>query len=163
VALLADGEGLVHSRLGELTGACALLAARTQLVRLRSAATHTDAPRTPKPALPALVCAVVTGLLQHMPGLGVRAIRYSMLVDDGTVVVLNIEEPGASGEAEQDARVCRTRLGGRCVCTAGDTCALRPRPASTPTHATAGGKSYKTSGPGHMLEDIAALNKGQQG
>jgi peroxiredoxin len=34
------------------------------------------------------------GLLQHMPGLGIRAIRYSMLIDDGKVVVLNIEEVG---------------------------------------------------------------------
>lgn len=70
VMMLADGEGLFHSRLG---------------------------------------------LLQHMPGLGIRSIRYSMLVDDGIIKVLNIEE--------------------------------------------AGGKSYKTSGPGHMLEDIANLKK----
>jgi peroxiredoxin len=34
------------------------------------------------------------GLLQHMPGLGIRAIRYSMLVDDGKVLSLNVEEPG---------------------------------------------------------------------
>lgn len=30
-------------------------------------------------------CGVLTGLLQHMPGLGIRAIRYSMLVEDGKV------------------------------------------------------------------------------
>eukprot|EP00775_Hariotina_reticulata_P001371 gene1371-1713_t len=57
------------------------------------------------------------GLLQHMPGLGIRAIRYSLLLDDGKVAVLNVEEPG--------------------------------------------GKSYKVSGPAHMLDDIANL-KGQK-
>ncbi|WIA21001.1 hypothetical protein OEZ86_004892 [Tetradesmus obliquus] len=72
VHMMADGEGMLHSKLG---------------------------------------------LLQHMPGLGVRALRYSMLVDDGKVTVLNVEEPG--------------------------------------------GKSYKISGPGHMLEDLARV-KGQQ-
>ncbi|KAF6255819.1 peroxiredoxin-like protein [Scenedesmus sp. NREL 46B-D3] len=71
VHMMADGEGILHSKLG---------------------------------------------LLQHMPGLGLRALRYSMLVDNGKVVVLNVEEPG--------------------------------------------GKSYKISGPGHMLEDLANL-KGQ--
>lgn len=49
ILMLADGEGLFHSRIG---------------------------------------------LLQHMPGLGIRAIRYSMLVDDGKVLSLNVEEPG---------------------------------------------------------------------
>ena len=37
---------------------------------------------------------MLPGLLQHMPGLGIRSIRYSMLVDDGTIKVLNIEEAG---------------------------------------------------------------------
>lgn len=55
------------------------------------------------------------GLLQHMPGLGIRALRYSILADDGKVEVLNVEEPG--------------------------------------------GKSYKTSGPGHMLDDLAKLKE----
>jgi peroxiredoxin len=31
-----------------------------------------------------------------MPGLGVRALRYSMLVDNGKITVLNVEEPGAA-------------------------------------------------------------------
>ncbi|KAI8475561.1 MAG: thioredoxin-like protein [Monoraphidium minutum] len=34
------------------------------------------------------------GLLQHIPGLGVRAMRYSMLADDGTIKILQVEEPG---------------------------------------------------------------------
>jgi hypothetical protein len=39
-------------------------------------------------------CLCAVGLLQHMPGLGIRSIRYSMLVDDGIIKVLNIEEAG---------------------------------------------------------------------
>jgi len=34
------------------------------------------------------------GLLQDLPGLGQRALRYSMLVDDGVVKILHCEEPG---------------------------------------------------------------------
>lgn len=36
-------------------------------------------------AAAAAVPVCYAGLLQHMPGLGIRAIRYSMLVDDGKV------------------------------------------------------------------------------
>lgn len=35
-----------------------------------------------------------TGLTQHLPGLGTRALRYSMVVDDLKVIQLNAEEPG---------------------------------------------------------------------
>lgn len=51
-----------------------------------------------------------TGLMQYLPGLGARSMRYSMLVEDGVIKVLNVED--------------------------------------------AGGKSYKVSGPDHMLNDI---------
>jgi peroxiredoxin len=40
---------------------------------------------------PASACA---GLLQVLPGLGPRALRYSMLLDDGKVVAVNVDEPG---------------------------------------------------------------------
>eukprot|EP00877_Chromochloris_zofingiensis_P004582 jgi/Chrzof1/14124/Cz08g25280.t1 len=55
------------------------------------------------------------GLLQHIKGHGLRAIRHSMLLDDGVVKILNVEEPGP--------------------------------------------KSYKVSGPEHMLRDIDELEK----
>jgi glutaredoxin/glutathione-dependent peroxiredoxin len=34
------------------------------------------------------------GLTQHLQGLGKRALRYSMIVDDGKVVSLHVENPG---------------------------------------------------------------------
>ena len=36
------------------------------------------------------------GLLQNMPLIGVRSLRYSIYAEDGVIKVLNIEEPGGS-------------------------------------------------------------------
>lgn len=47
------------------------------------------------PSLPPTPCCPAVGLLQHIPGLGVRAMRYSLLVEDGKVVKVNVEEAGA--------------------------------------------------------------------
>ncbi|KIY95036.1 Peroxiredoxin-2F [Monoraphidium neglectum] len=41
-----------------------------------------------------VACLSVNGLLQHIPGLGVRSMRYSLMADDGVVKILNVEEPG---------------------------------------------------------------------
>ncbi|KAF8056825.1 epoxide hydrolase [Scenedesmus sp. PABB004] len=78
VAMLADGEGLVHSRMG---------------------------------------------LLQHMPGLGVRALRYSILADDGKIA---LRHPPRTSEASASAAAARAASMAAEAAGGGD--AFEPRP-----------------------------------
>jgi hypothetical protein len=49
------------------------------------------------------------GLLQALPGLGLRALRYSMLVDGGKVVAVNVDEPGPKVRGQRWAACGRAR------------------------------------------------------
>jgi hypothetical protein len=64
---------------------------------LRAAARHgmllIIGPAPSNPPLPP-AAPLHAGLLQALPGLGPRALRYSLLLEDGKVVVLNVDKPG---------------------------------------------------------------------
>ena len=45
---------------------------------------------TTRPPRATYTLSPLSGLLQHIPGLGVRALRYSLLADDGVVKILNV-------------------------------------------------------------------------